>query len=135
MAEAKGGAARPLSPHLSVYKPMVNMVMSIIHRMTGAALYAGTMLLAWWLLAAAQGEKHYATFNSLIGHPIGKVVLFGYTWALIHHMLGGIRHLYWDTGRGFAISSINRLSWLTVLGSISLTLAVWVVGLKLRGAF
>jgi succinate dehydrogenase / fumarate reductase, cytochrome b subunit len=135
MAEAKGGAARPLSPHLQIYKPMINTVMSIIHRMTGAALYFGTLLLAWWLLAAAQGEKHYAVFNSVISHPIGKFVLFGYTWALIHHMLGGIRHLYWDTGRGFAVSSINKLSWLTLLGSISLTLAVWGVGLLLRGAF
>jgi succinate dehydrogenase / fumarate reductase, cytochrome b subunit len=135
MADAKGGAARPLSPHIQVYKPLINMVMSIIHRITGAALYFGTLLLAWWLLAAAQGEKSYATFNLVLGHPIGKFVLFGYTWALIHHMLGGIRHLYWDTGRGFAVASINRLSWLTVIGSITLTLAVWGVGLLLRGSF
>jgi succinate dehydrogenase / fumarate reductase, cytochrome b subunit len=135
MTQGKGGAARPLSPHLQIYKPTINMVMSIIHRMTGAALYVGTLLLAWWLVAAAQGEKYYAYVNSVLGHPIGTVILFGYTWALIHHMLGGIRHLYWDTGRGFGLSSINWLSWLTVLGSISLTLAVWAVGLKLRGAF
>jgi succinate dehydrogenase / fumarate reductase, cytochrome b subunit len=135
MADAKGGAARPLSPHLQIYKPMINMVMSILHRITGAALYFGTLLLAWWLLATAQGEKHYAVFNAVIGHPIGKIVLFGYTWALIHHMLGGIRHLYWDTGRGFGLASINRLSWLSAFGSIALTLAVWAIGLKLRGAF
>ncbi len=135
MAEAKSGVARPLSPHIQVYKPMINTVMSIVHRITGAALYVGTLLLAWWLLAVAQGEKSYATFNLVISHPIGMLVLFGYTWALIHHMLGGIRHMYWDTGRGFAVPSINRLAWLTLILSVSLTLTVWAVGLKLRGAF
>ena len=135
MAQAKGGAARPLSPHLQIYKLSITMVMSIVHRLTGAALYVGTLLLAWWLIAVAQGEKYYVFVNAVLGHPIGKLILFAYTWALIHHMLGGMRHLYWDTGRGFALSSINRLSWLTVFGSISLTFAVWAVGLKLRGAF
>ena len=135
MAEAKGGAARPLSPHLQIYKPMINTVMSILHRITGAALYAGTLLLAWWLIAVAQGERYYSYVNAVLGHPIGKLILFGYTWALIHHMLGGMRHLYWDTGRGFALSSIDRLAWLTVIGSITLTVAVWAVGLMLRGAF
>ena len=133
-AAVKAPAARPLSPHLQIYKPMINMVMSIVHRITGAALYFGTLLLAWWLIAVAQGEQAYAYFNMVAGHPIGTLVLFGYTWALIHHMLGGIRHLYWDTGRGYDISSINRLSWLTVILSILLTLAVWAVGLHLRGA-
>jgi succinate dehydrogenase / fumarate reductase, cytochrome b subunit len=135
MAQAKGGAARPLSPHLQIYKPSITMVMSILHRMTGAALYVGTLLLAWWLIAVAQGEKYYSYVNTVLGHPIGKLILFAYTWALIHHMLGGMRHLYWDTGRGFALSTTNRLSWLSVFGSITLTLAVWAVGLKLRGAF
>ncbi len=135
MADAKPTAARPLSPHLQIYRPLINMVMSILHRLTGMALYLGTLLLAWWLIAVAQGEKYYSYVNELLGHPVGKLILFGYTWALIHHMLGGIRHLYWDTGRGFDISSINRLSWLTIFGSIGLTLAVWAVGLKLRGAF
>ena len=139
MASAKPTAVklpadRPLSPHLQIYKPMINMVMSIVHRITGAALYFGTLLLAWWLIAVAQGERYYAYVNMVLGHPIGKLVLFGYTRALIHHMLGGMRHLYWDTGRGYDISSINRLSWLTVFMSILLTLAVWAVGLTLRGA-
>jgi succinate dehydrogenase / fumarate reductase, cytochrome b subunit len=135
MAEAKGGTGRPLSPHLQIYKRTINMVMSIFHRITGAALYFGTLLLAWWLIAVAQGEKYYSDVNSLLGHPIGKLILVGYTWALIHHMLGGMRHLYWDTGRGFNLSTINRLSWMTLIGSILLTAAVWALGLKLRGAF
>jgi succinate dehydrogenase / fumarate reductase, cytochrome b subunit len=135
MAEAKGKATRPMSPHLSIYKPLINMVMSIFHRITGMALYFGTLLLAWWLIAVAQGPSYYSYVNELLGHPFGKLILIGYTWALIHHMLGGMRHLYWDTGRGFNLSTINRLSWLTLVGSIILTAAVWAVGLKLRGAF
>lgn len=126
---------RPLSPHLQIYSPTINMVMSIFHRLTGAALYLGTLLLAWWLIAVAQGEKYYVYVNDLLGHPIGKLILLAYTWALIHHMLGGMRHLYWDTGRGFNISTINRLSYATLIGSVVLTALVWAVGLKLRGAF
>ena len=95
MAEAKGPAARPLSPHLQIYRLTLTMAMSIVHRMTGAALYFGTLLLAWWLLAAAAGPNAFAAFQSVASSFIGRVVLFGYTWALIHHMLGGLRHLVW----------------------------------------
>src|ERR1700688_5304841 len=98
MAETKGPAARPLSPHLQIYRPMLTMVMSIVHRITGAALYVGTLLLAWWLLAAASGPNAYATFQAAASSVIGRGVLLGYTWALVHHMLGGIRHLIWDSG-------------------------------------
>jgi succinate dehydrogenase / fumarate reductase, cytochrome b subunit len=124
-----------MSPHLQIYKMSISMVMSIVHRITGAALYLGTMLLAWWLIAVAQGEKYYVYVNGLLGHPIGKLILLGYTWALIHHMLGGLRHFYWDTGRGFNLSTIDRLSWATLIGSIALTALVWGIGLHLRGAF
>jgi succinate dehydrogenase / fumarate reductase, cytochrome b subunit len=134
MAEAKPSIQRPLSPHISIYSPLINMVMSIVHRITGAALYFGTVLLAAWLIAAAMGEKQFNLVNALFGHPIGKLVLFGYTWALVHHMLGGLRHLVWDTGRGLQIWQVNVLSWLTILGSIALTLAIWAVGFRLRGA-
>ena len=102
-------------------------------RLTGGALYFGTLLLAVWLIAAAMGEAQVDFVNALFGHPIGKLVLFGYTWALAHHMLGGMRHLMWDTGRGFAIWQINALSWVTIIGSVALTLAIWTVGLMLRG--
>lgn len=135
MANAKGSVARPLSPHLQIYSRLINMVMSIVHRITGTALYFGTALLAWWLVAIAQGEKYYNFVNGIMGHPVGKLILFGYTWALIHHMLGGLRHLYWDTGRGFDLGSINRLAWLNIIGSVVLTVALWAVGLYLRGAF
>jgi succinate dehydrogenase / fumarate reductase, cytochrome b subunit len=130
--------ARPLSPHLQIHAMPVNMVMSILHRITGAALYFGTLLLAAWLIAAASGPTAYAAANSwfgasFLGLPLGKLVLFGYTWALMHHMLGGIRHLIWDTGRGFALPTIAKMGWATIIGSVLLTLAVWVIAFKLRG--
>ena len=134
MAEARHAVERPLSPHLFIYKPLINMVMSILHRLTGGALYFGTLLLAAWLVAAAAGREAFEAVNVVFGHPLGKLGLFGYTWALIHHMLGGMRHLLWDTGRGLQIWQVNLLSWLTVLGSVALTLAVWGIGLSMRGA-
>ena len=133
MAEATRAIERPLSPHISVYRVMINTVMSIVHRITGAALYFGTLLLAAWLVGAAMGERQFAMVNNLFGHPIGKLILFGYTWAIFQHMLGGLRHFLWDTGRGFQIWQVNLLSWLTIIGSISLTLATWAIGFSLRG--
>jgi succinate dehydrogenase / fumarate reductase, cytochrome b subunit len=133
MAEATRVIERPLSPHISVYRVMINTVMSIVHRITGAALYFGTLLLAAWLVGAAMGERQFAMVNNLFGHPIGKLILFGYTWAIFQHMLGGLRHFLWDTGRGFQIWQVNLLSWLTIIGSISLTLATWYIGLTLKG--
>lgn len=133
MAEARQAIERPLSPHLSIYRRQINMVMSILHRLTGSALYFGTLLLAAWLIATAMGEKEFELVNAVFGHPLGKLVLFGYTWALVHHMLGGIRHLLWDTARGLQIWQVNVLSWLTVIGSVALTLAIWGFGLMLKG--
>jgi succinate dehydrogenase / fumarate reductase cytochrome b subunit len=125
MAEARQTVERPLSPHLSIYARHINMVMSIVHRLTGVALYFGTLLLAAWLIAAAMGEAPFALVSAVFAHPIGMLVLFGYTWALAHHMLGGVRHLIWDTGRGLQIWQVDVLCWLTVLGSAVLTLAIW----------
>jgi succinate dehydrogenase / fumarate reductase cytochrome b subunit len=133
MAEAEKKVERPLSPHISIYRWQINMLMSIVHRITGAALYLGTLLLAAWLVAAASGETSFALVNALFAHPIGKLVLFGYTWALFQHLLGGLRHLLWDTGRGLQIWQVDALSWLTILAAIALTLAVWAIGLHLRG--
>lgn len=131
MAEARTtrGAPfeRPLSPHLQVYSPLINMVMSILHRMTGAALYFGSLLLAWWLVAAASGPEYFAYVNGLFGTLLGRLVLLGYTWALINHALGGIRHFIWDTGRGYALATIDLLCWGTALLGIVLTLLIWGV--------
>ncbi|MHA1164608.1 MAG: succinate dehydrogenase, cytochrome b556 subunit [Alphaproteobacteria bacterium] len=134
MADAKSQAGRPLSPHLQIYKPMLTMMMSIVHRMTGAALYFGTLLLAWWLIAAATGPGYYDFVNRLAGTFIGKAVLFGFTWALIHHMLGGIKHFIWDTGRGFELPTVELMARASLFVSISLTLVIWVIGYMAMGA-
>ena len=99
--KAAGGSARPLSPHLTICRPTITLVMSGMHRITGAALYFGMPFLAWWLIAAATGPGAFDTANAFFGSFLGRLILFGFTWALIHHMLGGIRHLIWDTGVGF----------------------------------
>ncbi|MEZ5926154.1 MAG: succinate dehydrogenase, cytochrome b556 subunit [Hyphomicrobiaceae bacterium] len=125
---------RPLSPHLQIYRPEINMVMSIVHRLTGLALYAGAVLLVWWLLAAASGPAYFDYVNGLWSSVLGRIVLLGYTWALLHHTLGGVRHLIWDTGRGLDIPTVDRLSWWTILLSAALTMVVWVVGYWMKGA-
>jgi succinate dehydrogenase / fumarate reductase cytochrome b subunit len=123
---------RPLSPHLSVYKPIPTMVMSIAHRVTGAALYVGTILVAWWLIAAASGEVYFDLVNGIFGSFIGRLILFGYTWALVHHMLGGIRHFIWDTGKGFDKDFSTKMAWATLAGSIVLTILIWIIGYATR---
>jgi succinate dehydrogenase / fumarate reductase cytochrome b subunit len=133
MAETKINAARPLSPHLQIYKPMLTMMMSIFHRITGIGLYAGTLLLVWWLLAAASGPNGYAKFEWFAGSIIGRLILFGYTWALIHHMLGGVRHLIWDTGHGFGPNEREWLAAANLIGSITMTVLLWIFGLLAMG--
>jgi succinate dehydrogenase / fumarate reductase cytochrome b subunit len=112
---------------------MLTMMMSIVHRITGAALYFGILLLAWWLVAAASGPNAYANVEWFMGTLIGRVVLFGYTFALLHHMLGGIRHLIWDTLHGMEPAERELLSVANLVGSISLTLVVWLVGYLAMG--
>ncbi len=131
MAETK--SARPLSPHLQVYRPTITMTMSIVHRITGGALYFGTLLLAWWLVALASGPEAYGWFEWFISSIIGKLVLLGYTWALLHHMLGGLRHFLWDTGRGFDLKTANTLGWASIIGSLVLTVIVWGLAFVLSG--
>lgn len=123
---------RPLSPHLSIYKPIPTMVMSIVHRMTGVALYAGTLLVAWWLIAAAGSPEYFDLVNGFFGSFFGRLILFGYTWALVHHMLGGIRHLIWDTGALFDKETSTKLAWATLAGSVALTILIWIAGYALR---
>lgn len=128
MSEARsssGAVNRPLSPHLQVYRLLINMLMSIVHRITGAALYFGSLLLAWWLTAAAIGPDYFAIVNGIFASLPGKVVLFGFTWALLHHMMGGIRHFIWDTGRGLDIESVRWLSMMTGVVSVTATCLIW----------
>jgi succinate dehydrogenase / fumarate reductase cytochrome b subunit len=133
MSEATSGRGakieRPLSPHLQIYSPLINMVMSILHRLTGAALYLGTIILAAWLVAAASGPEAFATVSSLLDTWPGRIVLLGYTWALIHHALGGIRHFIWDFGIGYDLDTVDKMSWGTIVGSTVLTALIWYLAL------
>ncbi len=129
-ADLKGN--RPLSPHLQIYKPILTMVMSILHRITGAALYFGTLLLAWWLVAAAAGPDYFNFVNEIFGSIIGRLILFGFTWALVHHMLGGLRHFIWDMGAGFGREAREWLARATIIGSVTLTILLWVIGYMVR---
>jgi len=123
----QGGAEarRPLSPHLQIYRPMLTMMMSITHRITGAALYAGTLLLAWYLIAAASGPAEFATAAWFLRSFIGQLILLGFSWALFHHLLGGLRHMVWDAGQGFAHPQREMLAQATLTGGLVLTAATW----------
>ena len=127
-------AERPLSPHLQIYRPMLTMMMSIAHRITGASLAVGFLLLTWWLVAVSIGPEAYATVDRFFASILGRLLLFLFTWALVHHMLGGIRHLIWDTGAALDKTSIEVAAWLTIITSIVLTVLIWVAGYALMGA-
>jgi len=124
--------ARPLSPHLSVYRLIPTMLMSIMHRVTGAALYFGTLLVAWWLIAAASGPSAFETVNWFFGTILGRLILFGYTWALMHHMLGGMKHLVQDTGSALDKSFTTSMAKIQPVLSVVLTVLIWVVGYMVR---
>jgi succinate dehydrogenase / fumarate reductase cytochrome b subunit len=126
---------RPLSPHLQVYRPQLTSVLSITHRMMGVALTAGTLLLVYWLVAAASGAEAYETARGLIGSVIGRLLLFGWSVALFYHLSNGIRHLFWDAGFGFELPVLYRSGWAVVVATAALTLATWIAGYGVMGAF
>ncbi|WP_332700360.1 succinate dehydrogenase, cytochrome b556 subunit [Bosea sp. (in: a-proteobacteria)] len=131
MAEVKP-AARPLSPHLQIYRWSWTMAMSIAHRVTGVALYGGTLLVALWLIAAASGPGAYDMAQAIAGSILGRLVLFGYTFVLLHHMVGGLRHFIWDTGHGYDPQTRMNLAKFSGLVSGILTLLVWVAAYAVR---
>ncbi len=124
---------RPLSPHLQVYKPQLTSVLSILHRITGVALALGTLLLVWWLVAAATGPGAYDAAQGFIGSILGRLLLLGWTYALFYHLANGIRHLLWDAGWGFELSTAYTTGWLVVIVSIVLTLVSWLGGYAALG--
>lgn len=135
MSQGKVGAERPLSPHLQIYRPMLTMMMSIAHRITGASLAVGFGLLAWWLIALAAGPQQFWHVQAFFASIPGRLLLFLFSWALILHMLGGIRHLIWDTGTALDKKSIEIFAWITLLGSIALTVLLWIACYCMRGSF
>ena len=121
--------ARPLSPHLQIYRKQITSVMSILHRISGIVLSIGAFGLAWWLLAAARGGETYADTAALLASPFGKLVLFGFSLALMYHLLNGIRHLLWDLGWGFRIPQVYRSGYTVIALTFVLTAVIWVVAL------
>lgn len=125
--------ARPLSPHLQIYRFTVTMAMSIIHRFTGVALYFGTVLIALWLAATAFGPDSYALFQTVAGSILGRLVLFGYTWVLLHHLFSGMRYLVWDNINAFEPRNADILSWAAAVLGFASAVGVWVGAFYLRG--
>lgn len=125
MADVNRGK-RPLSPHLTIYRPQMTSISSIFIRITGNALLVSTLFVVWWLLAAATGPSSFAFASSVITSWFGDIVMTLSLWALWYHSLGGLRHLIWDTGRGFDIGMAEKMGWTMIVGSLFLTAAtIW----------
>ncbi len=132
MAEVRAPAPRPLSPHLQIYRWSWTMAMSIVHRVTGGALYVGIALVAIWLVALASGPEAFEEVQEFFGSPFGYLILFGYTWALLQHMIGGVRHLIWDFGYGMEPAERINMARFTLIGAVALTLLIWILAAVLR---
>lgn len=126
---------RPLSPHIFIYRWQLSAVLSGLHRLTGIALTAGTLLLAWWLIAAAAGPESFAVAQGFIASIVGRLMFFGWSFALFYHLCNGIRHLAWDAGWGFELATVHRSGWAVVAVSIALTVLSWTAGYAARGSF
>jgi succinate dehydrogenase / fumarate reductase cytochrome b subunit len=118
--------ARPLSPHLGIYRWQIGNTLSILHRVTGVVLAFGLVALSYWLVAIAAGAQSYSTAAHLFGNPIGILFLIGWTFAFYFHLLNGVRHLFWDAGRGFEKAERHASGWFAVAGSIVLTVGSWL---------
>ena len=116
---------RPLSPHLMIYKPQLTSIMSITHRITGAALALGSLLVVWWIAALATGPEYYAFVQGILTSILGQLVLFGFTVAVFYHLSNGIRHLFWDFGYNLSIEGAHRTGYMVLASTIVLTAVTW----------
>lgn len=119
---------RPLSPHLQIYRWQWTMLYSILHRLTGIGLGLGTLLMVWWLVALASGPEAFATVQAAVGSIVGRLLLFGWTWALFYHLGNGIRHLVWDCGYGFELTTARASGHAVAAITGAATILVWIVG-------
>lgn len=124
---------RPTSPHLTIYKPQITTVMSILHRITGLALVFGTFFLVAWLWAAAYSPDCFTWLHGFLGSFIGKFMMFGWTMAFYYHLLNGIRHLWWSLGHGFDMQSVERSGILVGVACIALTIVSWIIAYSVKG--
>ena len=120
MADVNRGN-RPLSPHISIYRMSITMLVSIMNRITGAGMALAAILIVWWLMAAASGADYYATVNGYLTSWLGLLILVGSLWALWFHFLGGLRHLFMDFGIGYELKTVNMTGWIVLIGSFVLT--------------
>jgi succinate dehydrogenase / fumarate reductase cytochrome b subunit len=133
MAHFSSKRIRPLSPNIQIYRPQLTSVLSIANRITGVVLSACAVILVVWLIAAASGPEAYSRFHDAIVSWPGQILLLAATFAFFLHLCGGIRHLIWDTGRGFELRQIYASGWIVVVGSVVLTLVCWFTGLLIAG--
>lgn len=126
-------ANRPLSPHLSVYRWRVHMFTSIMHRATGMALAGGAILLTWWLVALATGHEYFNTVQSYFASPLGRIILFGMTYALLQHLASGVRHLLMDTGALYELKANKSSANFTYIFALVGTILLWVAAYKILG--
>ena len=125
---------RPLSPHLQIYKPQISSVLSILHRLTGIGLAVGTLLLTWWLTAAAYGAAAFTHAQGFMASWVGQLLLLGFTFAFFYHLSNGIRHMFWDIGKGFAVETMNKTGWLVVIATVVFTALTWFLGMTMGGS-
>ena len=117
---------RPLSPHLSIWRFQLPAVMSITHRITAVILTSGTVLLTAWLIALASGENSFELVSMIVSHPLGQFVMFGYSVVLFYHASNGVRHLFWDFGKGLDIPGVYASGWIAIAVMVVLTVSFWV---------
>jgi len=117
--------ARPLSPHVGIYRWQIGNSLSILHRITGVFLALGLPALGYWLVSLAGGEASYGAAATLFASPVGLLLLMGWSFAFLYHLMNGVRHLFWDVGRGFERAQRHASGWLVFLASIALTLCLW----------
>ena len=126
MSDGKG-PARPISPHLTIYRPQINMVMSIMHRIAGVAMAFGAMLIVWWFLSVARGGDAFETVDGLLTSWFGGLIMIGFLWAMWYHFCNGIRHLVWDVGHGFELDKLEKSGVIVAAASVALTIFTLIV--------
>jgi succinate dehydrogenase / fumarate reductase cytochrome b subunit len=124
---------RPLSPHLQIYRMPLTAMLSIFHRITGVALALGSLILMWWLVAAASGPDYYAHVQGWLGSWLGRIILLGFTFALFYHLCNGVRHLFWDMGRGFEVAVAERVGVIVIACAVILTVLAWALAYGMGG--
>jgi succinate dehydrogenase / fumarate reductase cytochrome b subunit len=133
-AQQRGPQDRPMSPHLQVWRWHVTMATSILHRGTGMALYVGVLILAGWVIALAAGADAFGDYRAFLGSPIGLLILFGLTVAFLYHLANGVRHLFWDSGKGFEPKTADMTGWAAIAFGVVAAVLIWIIALLGMGA-